>query len=141
MMEIVNTIYVTYTIQLTDVNDNTPLCTMGVFYGELIESSIGVRILTVSATDADADGAQSILFWLDGSNDSLPFTVTADNGEIFSAEQLDLEKQEVYTFIVLAVDQGLYPKRTASCNVSELIRSLHLRRLLFYPLWTLFSLG
>ena len=121
MVEITNTIYVTYTIQLTDVNDNTPVCTLTLFTGFLTESFEGVKILTVSATDEDGDGIQGIKFGLDGSNDSLPFEINAFNGELFNTETLDLETQEFYSFIVLAVDQGLYPKRTASCYVSIIL--------------------
>ena len=132
MMEIVNTIYVIYTIQLTDINDNTPVCTLALFTGQLIESSINTIILEVSATDRDIDGIQNIRFWLDGSNDSLPFEVNNFNGEVISSIPLDLETQEVYTFIVLAVDQGLYPQRTGSCNVSIFTQILLYRTHIIY---------
>ena len=116
MMELINTIYVTYTVQLIDVNDNTPMC--GNFTGSVTESTVNVRILQVMAMDIDGGGAQPILFMIEPSNDSIPFDVTSGNGELFNRLSLDLEVQEFYRFTVLAIDQGISPARIGRCPVS-----------------------
>ena len=119
-MEVINTVNVTYTIQLIDINDNAPVCVMDLFEGLLEESTVNVKILEVVATDRDGLGGQSITYMVEPSNDSIPFSITSNNGELFNEISLDLEAQEVYRFIVLAIDEGIAPSRTASCNVSKL---------------------
>ena len=118
MMEVINMVYVNYTIRLIDVNDNTPMCDKVLFAGLLEESTVNVKILEVAASDRDG---QNIVYMVEPSNDSIPFSVTPNNGELFNDVSLDLETQEVYSFIVLAIDEGIAPKRTASCNVSTFI--------------------
>ena len=123
MMEVINTVYAIYTIQLIDINDNAPICLQALFEGALQESTVNVKILDVVASDIDGLGVQMIVYRIQPSNDSIPFSVTPSNGELSNDISLDLETQQVYSFIVLAIDEGIAPKRTASCNVSTILSS------------------
>lgn len=105
----------TVTIHISDENDNRPVFTSATYTTSLSEnSSIGVTVLNVSATDLDIGSNAAITYSIlhTGLNDSsLFFTINSTTGVIKLAKSLDFETVKVHRFVVLATDGGRIPLR------------------------------
>ncbi len=102
------------TLSLTDVNDNPPLFSDSVYIQSVSESiPSGSRVLTVSATDADAGLNKQFSFSLSGSS---TFAINSSSGEIYTSTSLDRESLSFYSFQVLATDFGS-PELSSSASV------------------------
>jgi hypothetical protein len=97
-------------------NDNTPTFSRSVYVANIIENSlVGEAVTQVRATHVDHSRIQ---YNLDGVEDS-SFRIDSTTGVIYSANFLDRETTSVYSFRVLAVDNGDPPKTgTASVTIN-----------------------
>ena len=105
----------TVTIHISDENDNRPVFTSSTYATSLYEnSSIGMTVLNVSATDLDIGSNAAITYSIvhTGLNDSsLFFAINSSTGVITLAKSLDYETDKVHRFVVLATDGGRIPLR------------------------------
>uniref|UniRef100_A0A8C3M909 Uncharacterized protein n=1 Tax=Geospiza parvula TaxID=87175 RepID=A0A8C3M909_GEOPR len=96
-------------INVTDLNDNPPVFSKGVYEARVAENlPAGSLVLRVQATDADA-GTNGRVFYsfsnVPGTIRAL-FTVDRDSGEVRTAGPLDFEEKNKYIFGLEAKDGG-----------------------------------
>ncbi|XP_051559265.1 protocadherin Fat 1a [Myxocyprinus asiaticus] len=108
----------TVNINLTDVNDNSPVFNQDIFSAVISEDAeLGKTVLTVMADDADGPSCNQVRFSIIDGNQGSPFTIDPVRGEVKVARQLDREKTSGYTLMVLASDNGR-PARSSSATVN-----------------------
>ncbi|XP_059170799.1 protocadherin Fat 1-like isoform X3 [Physella acuta] len=101
----------TVNVKVEDVNDNPPVFGSLSYTHTLSESaSIGSRVLTVNATDADSGANALVYFSLapvsPGRRDLEHFQINTETGEITLKKILDHEVQKEYKMLVVAKDNG-----------------------------------
>lgn len=108
------TLNVTVRIEVTDVNDNSPVFT-GLPYRRTVaeNAAVGQEILTVTATDGDAGPNGQVTYTLSGST---PFNVSSVDGVVSLKAGVNYETQCMYTFDVTATDGG-DPSRSTIARV------------------------
>ncbi|XP_041951368.1 protocadherin Fat 1a isoform X1 [Alosa sapidissima] len=108
----------TVNINLTDVNDNSPLFSQAVYSAVVSEDSeLGKTVVVVMADDADGPSFNQVRYSIIDGNQGNPFTIDAVRGEVKVARALDREKTSGYTLTVLASDSGNTP-RSSSATVN-----------------------
>ncbi|XP_036372790.1 protocadherin Fat 1a isoform X3 [Megalops cyprinoides] len=108
----------TVNINLTDVNDNSPVFSQGVYAAVVSEDAEpGRTVVAVVAEDADGPSNNHIHYSIVGGNQGSPFTIDPVKGEVKVARQLDREKISGFTLTVLASDNGT-PPRSSSATVN-----------------------
>uniref|UniRef100_A0A673FKX3 FAT atypical cadherin 1a n=1 Tax=Sinocyclocheilus rhinocerous TaxID=307959 RepID=A0A673FKX3_9TELE len=101
----------TVNINLTDVNDNSPIFNQDIYSAVISEDAeLGKTVLTVSHRN-------QVHFSIIDGNQGSPFTIDPIRGEVKVARQLDREKTSGYTLTVLASDNG-NPARSSSATVN-----------------------
>uniref|UniRef100_A0A9J7YL98 FAT atypical cadherin 1a n=1 Tax=Cyprinus carpio carpio TaxID=630221 RepID=A0A9J7YL98_CYPCA len=101
----------TVNINLTDVNDNSPIFNQDIYSAVISEDAeLGKTVLTVSHRN-------QVRFSIIDGNQGSPFTIDPIRGEVKVARQLDREKTSGYTLTVLASDNGS-PARSSSATVN-----------------------
>ncbi|XP_067464274.1 protocadherin Fat 3 [Thunnus thynnus] len=106
-------------ITIEDANDNTPVFSRP-FYDIAINESllVGTVVLVVSAVDDDKGENGYVTHTISGEQ-SLPFTIDQDSGEVRITRDLDFESSDdIYTFTVRASDWGSPYRRENEVNVS-----------------------
>ncbi|KAM7398079.1 hypothetical protein PAMA_006109 [Pampus argenteus] len=106
-------------ITIEDANDNTPVFSK-TFYDIAINESlpVGTVVLVVSALDDDKGENGYVTHTISGEQ-SLPFTIDQDSGEVRITRDLDFESSDdIYTFAVRASDWGSPYRRENEVNVS-----------------------
>ncbi|XP_028816561.1 protocadherin gamma-A11-like [Denticeps clupeoides] len=101
------------TVDVLDINDNTPVFTQDSYSVTLDENSpVGTTVMQVNATDAD-DGANGEVFYMFGNDVKGKlqrfFDLNSNTGEILVKENIDFEKQKHFEFDIKASDRGLSP--------------------------------
>ncbi|KAJ8416521.1 hypothetical protein AAFF_G00358090 [Aldrovandia affinis] len=105
----------TVNINVTDVNDNSPVFSQNVYAAVVSEDSdLGKSIVNVMARDADGPSSNHVHYSIVNGNQGSPFTIDAVKGEVKVARQLDREKVSGYTLTVLASDNGNPPKSSSA---------------------------
>ncbi|KAM8851698.1 cadherin-5 [Synchiropus picturatus] len=111
-----------FVVQVTDINDNSPVFT-GVFNGSIMErSSIGTKVIEVRATDADdpttANG--ELRYSLINSGDLSAFEIDSISGMIScKTNSLDRETRSKYVVVVKAQDmRGMASGSTGTTSVT-----------------------
>ncbi|XP_051275356.1 protocadherin gamma-A3-like [Dicentrarchus labrax] len=111
----------TFNVKVSDVNDNAPVFTQGVYDAFITENnSPGVSVLTVRAQDPDENQNARISYILDvndigGSPVSQYVSVNAESGVVHVVRSFDYEQIKQLVFVVKAQDGGSPP---LSSNVS-----------------------
>ncbi|TRY88066.1 hypothetical protein DNTS_000045, partial [Danionella cerebrum] len=108
----------TVNINLTDVNDNSPVFNQDIYSAVISEDAeLGKTVLTVMADDADGASSNQVHFSIIDGNQGSPFSIDPVGGEVKVARQLDREKTSGYTLTVLASDNGS-PARSSSATIN-----------------------
>uniref|UniRef100_A0A8C1VE31 FAT atypical cadherin 1a n=1 Tax=Cyprinus carpio TaxID=7962 RepID=A0A8C1VE31_CYPCA len=108
----------TVNINLTDVNDNSPVFSQDIYSAVISEDAeLGKAVLTVMADDADGPSSNQVRFSIIDGNQGSLFTIDPIRGEVKVARQLDREKTSGYTLTVMASDNGS-PARSSSSTVN-----------------------
>lgn len=98
-------------VNVADVNDNSPSFTKAVYYKEVPENTaIGTMVLKVSATDPDAGPNGQVTYsFFDQTAKSYGsiFRVEPSTGQIFTKDNLDYESVKSYSLTVQAKDGGI----------------------------------
>ncbi|XP_051903998.1 protocadherin-16-like [Hippocampus zosterae] len=107
---------VTVEVRVLDVNDNAPDFGRSAYSAEVSEDAVvGSPVLTVSATDADANG--KLLYFLSPEAGGA-FAVDEHAGRITTSASLDRERQASYSFRVFAADLSPASSRNSSAQVT-----------------------
>ncbi|CAJ0940669.1 unnamed protein product [Ranitomeya imitator] len=94
-------------IKVKDENDNPPVFTLPVIGLSFIENNPpGTELTKISATDADS-GRNAELSYMLGPNAPSIFNLDRRTGILTAVRKLDREKQDRYTFTVIARDNGM----------------------------------
>ncbi|XP_040122440.1 protocadherin-11 X-linked [Oryx dammah] len=94
-------------IKLKDENDNAPVFTQPFVSLSVPENnSPGTQLTKISATDADT-GRNAEIHYLLGMDAPSEFNLDHRTGILTAVKKLDREKQEKYSFTVLAKDNGM----------------------------------
>ena len=106
----------TVNIMVTDVNDNSPSFDNDTYSVDVSEAgSIGTTLFRAIATDEDATAPNNqITISLSGPGSSL-FAVAQD-GVVSLTQGLDFETQQMYSFMIMAVDGG-NPSLTGTADI------------------------
>ncbi|CAD5114116.1 DgyrCDS3263 [Dimorphilus gyrociliatus] len=118
----------TATVSVTDVNDNTPSCTLNKFYATANENSAAdTNVIDLSTTCTDGDHTSSganvaLNFAITGGDDSgsNKFKIGSASGLIqTTANQLDFETTKIYALVIRLVDgtPGAAGTNTATTTV------------------------
>ncbi|KAG8448406.1 hypothetical protein GDO86_015485 [Hymenochirus boettgeri] len=93
-------------IKIKDENDNAPIFTLPLIGLSFIENnSPGTELTKISATDADS-GRNAELSYMLGPNAPTIFNLDRRTGILTAVRKLDREKQDRYSFTVIAKDNG-----------------------------------
>ncbi|XP_007565967.1 protocadherin gamma-B1-like [Poecilia formosa] len=99
---------VTLTLQISDVNDNTPVFERSSYEAYIVENNTpGVSVFTVKATDADWNQNARVSYILEASSvNGVPvssyISVSADSGVIHAVRSFDYEQIKDFQFCVKA---------------------------------------
>ncbi|XP_020495271.2 protocadherin Fat 4 [Labrus bergylta] len=105
-------------VQVTDVNDNSPVFTSNSVTSSVPEDTeVGHNVTVVSATDKDSGFNKEIRYSLKGGEGR--FSVDPLSGMVSVAAELDRETKAEYNLLVVAEDQG---RPTRSATASLLLR-------------------
>ena len=104
------------TVSVTDINDNSPQFTQDIYAVSVPEdSSPGLTILTVNATDADSSSNAAVTYSLTGGSNA--FTINQTTGAISTFQLLDFETTQSTELTVIARDGG-QPVLSSSVQVT-----------------------
>ena len=107
----------TFSITLTDINDNSPIFSDPFYANSLLENlPPGQEVFPAGATDADL-GLNALItysFQLTDETGGNPFAIDSDTGLITTISSLDCEQRSVYFFTITAQDMGSPDRRTTT---------------------------
>ena len=107
----------TVTIQLLDINDNTPIFSTDPIHGSVVEhSSLHTPIVTILATDADLGSNAEITYSIIGGNTQQMVELNLNSGVISVSGDIDRERLASFSLTVQASDAG-DPSRSATAEV------------------------
>uniref|UniRef100_A0AAY5KXV4 Cadherin domain-containing protein n=1 Tax=Esox lucius TaxID=8010 RepID=A0AAY5KXV4_ESOLU len=115
----------TLTVQISDVNDNSPEFSQNPIELYLVENNTpGVFIFSVSATDKDSNENAAISYHIvreATQNDMASFlNINSDNGHISALKSFDFESLKTFQFQVVATDSGT-PSLSSNVTVNVFI--------------------
>uniref|UniRef100_A0A3Q1FW44 Cadherin domain-containing protein n=1 Tax=Acanthochromis polyacanthus TaxID=80966 RepID=A0A3Q1FW44_9TELE len=104
----------TFTIHISDVNDNCPQFSHNPLQFYLVENNLaGASIFAVSAKDNDANENAAISYHIVREHEVTSFlNVNSDNGHITALRSFDFETLKTFQFQVVASDKGPVPLTT-----------------------------
>ncbi|XP_048580487.1 cadherin-23-like isoform X2 [Nematostella vectensis] len=101
------------TINIQDVNDNTPVLTSSTYTASVPENQPpGQSVLKISVFDPDHAGNGQVAFTVNNNK----FTVNDTSGVLYTTHVLDRETKASYQLTITATDKGS-PARSSSVNV------------------------
>ncbi|XP_062837544.1 protocadherin Fat 1 isoform X2 [Anolis carolinensis] len=114
---------VTVNINVTDINDNTPVFSQDTYTAVISEDAeVEQSVVTVMAADSDGPLNSHIRYSIIDGNQENQFTIDPTLGEVKVAKLLDREKISGYTLTVQASDNGNPPginTTTVNIDVSD----------------------
>ncbi|XP_039632249.1 protocadherin-10-like [Polypterus senegalus] len=112
----------TIPLNLLDVNDNAPSFSRASYEIPIPENNIpGSLLCSITANDPDAALNGALKYSIEEKNDlnktfTKYFSINSENGNIYSMQSFDYEKQTLYTFEVVAKDSGT-PQLSSSVTI------------------------
>ena len=114
------------TIQLSDINDNSPQFVDEPSSISLPENTpINTFILDASATDADLGANAEVIYSLTSDTSSLPFSIDPSTGAVTTITTLDREQIDFYTITVTARDNGTLSRLMSSFIVNVTVTDVN----------------
>ena len=114
------------TIQLMDINDNSPQFVDEPSSISLPENiPINTFILDGSATDADLGANGEVSYSLTSDTSSLPFSIDPSTGAVTTIATLDREEVDFYTITVTATDNGTLSRLMSSFVVNVTVTDIN----------------
>ena len=107
-------------INIIDVNDETPTFISPYFEANVMEtSSIGTSVLQVQAIDKDVGSNAKINYSIISGNVDNVFDIDKDLGFIYLSKPLNARQQSEYYLVIKATDKGMPPlSSTANVHIS-----------------------
>ncbi|XP_041800718.1 protocadherin alpha-3-like [Chelmon rostratus] len=114
--------YKTLSIQISDVNDNSPHFQQNPLQFYLVENNVaGASIFSVSATDNDVNDNAAISYRIARGNDVTSFlNINSETGQISALKSFDFETVKTFQFQVVATDSGT-PSLSSNVTVNVFI--------------------
>ena len=114
------------TIQLLDINDNSPQFVNEPSSISLPENTpINTFIIDASATDADLGANGEVSYSLTSDMSSLPFSIDPLTGSVTTITTLDREQTDFYTITVTASDNGTLSRLMSSFIVNVTVTDVN----------------
>ncbi|XP_021248692.1 protocadherin Fat 4-like isoform X2 [Numida meleagris] len=114
----INSDYATVFIQVTDVNDNSPVFGITNTIINVLENTpAGTSVTSVTATDVDTGFNGLVVYTLKGAEGKMDIDAS---GLILLTKELDRETQDIYNLAVIASDQG-QPSLSAVLNLTVVV--------------------
>jgi len=118
-----NTGSATYTVLLSDENDNDPVIQNTPYDTSISEDTpVNTVVFSISATDADANQNSILTYSISGGNTNTDFRIDSGSGLIQVSNTLDRETTDQYLLEVTVVDAGATPRSaivTATVTVTD----------------------
>ena len=113
-------------INVTNVNDNSPMFTMDLYTATVTEGSdVGTFIINVTATDADLGLPGEVRYDIVSGNVGDAFIINITNGNItVNNNNIDREVISEYTLIIRAQDR-VAPRRSDTSTVSITVKDIN----------------
>ncbi|XP_075066082.1 protocadherin gamma-C5-like isoform X30 [Mixophyes fleayi] len=116
------------TINVLDINDNSPVFNQSVYKVSLKENlPLKTVLLTLNVTDLDDGANGEIQFYFDDHTSESArelFALNEDSGEIYINGMVDFEETNIYELSIKAVDKGI-PKLEGNCLVQVEIEDVN----------------
>ncbi|XP_035824656.1 protocadherin Fat 3 [Aplysia californica] len=97
----------TLTVEVNDVNDNTPKFESSIYFVSISENAIvGTTIITLTATDLDSAAFGPVAQSIVSGNTDGDFAIDPVSGIVRQVKLLDRERTDSYTLILKATDQN-----------------------------------
>lgn len=121
----IRTATATVTIQVVDVNDNSPVFTASLYIGEVKENLANAPVMQVSAEDKDSDAFGKVIYSL--SNSTKYFKIDPNSGVVSTSSPLDFEelKNPEIRLLVQARDNDVDLSNRRTSTATLLIRCLN----------------
>ncbi|XP_018607248.2 protocadherin alpha-8-like isoform X19 [Scleropages formosus] len=115
----------TVRVELSDINDNSPVFTRSPYTFYLLENNEpGASIFTISASDADENENALVSYSFANVNTGRSVTsflnINHDNGNIYAMKSFDFESMKTFQFQVIAKDSGT-PSLSSNVTVKVFI--------------------
>uniref|UniRef100_A0A671PD09 Protocadherin 2 alpha b 1 n=1 Tax=Sinocyclocheilus anshuiensis TaxID=1608454 RepID=A0A671PD09_9TELE len=116
----------TITVQISDVNDNSPAFSLSPYAFYVMENNIpGKSLFSVSASDRDLDENAVVHYniWRDPGDENKYasfININSENGEIYALKSFDFETVQMFQFQVVATDSGT-PSLSSNVTVNVFI--------------------
>lgn len=112
-------------VVVEDVNDNPPVFHAAPYRDTVPENEpINNTVVTVQAQDRDGGLNSKLVYSIVNPDNTLPFWIDSTTGDIKVKSELDREKQDSYSFVVKAKDQGT-PVLSDTASVFLTIRDVN----------------
>ena len=122
------------TIQIINVNDNTPIFQNTPYSTTVLENSdANTLVIPVMATDADLGDHGMVDYFIRGGNFNNSFSIDQSNGRITVRNNIDRERVQSFDLVVEARDRGTPLRRSARATVSIRIRDENDNPPVFFP--------
>ncbi|XP_033823988.1 protocadherin Fat 1a isoform X1 [Periophthalmus magnuspinnatus] len=117
-------------IQVKDLNDNKPVFESDPYEAIVVENlPSGTQVIQVKANDLDSGTNGHVVYSLDPKQKSQEiselFAVNSETGWITTLKELDREKVDEYTIVVLATDQGDKIQHVTSTQVDVTVADVN----------------
>ncbi|XP_050983305.1 protocadherin alpha-8-like isoform X9 [Labeo rohita] len=116
----------TITVQVSDVNDNSPEFSLSPYAFYVMENNIpGKSLFSVSASDRDLNENAVVHYniWRESGDENKYasfININSENGEIYALKSFDFETVKMFQFHVLATDSGT-PSLSSNVTVNVFI--------------------
>lgn len=99
--------YKSVPVHLTDLNDNPPVFSKGIYDVRINENvPVNTPLIRLKVTDKDEGKNAQVFLEIVGGNEGGEFKINPESGVLYTAVKLDYEQKSLYSLTVSAIDQG-----------------------------------
>lgn len=106
-------------VDVYPVNTLPPVFSQDVYLSSIPETAApGSDVTTVIAPDGDTNTTQGVSYVFLSGNDRGDFFISSESGEVTTAKELDFLRQNFYSLVVMATDNGRPVTMTATATIN-----------------------
>ena len=106
-------------IDVYPVNTLPPIFSQSTYLASIPETATpGSDVMTVIAVDGDTNTSAGVSFVLLSGNEEGDFLISPDSGEVTTTKELDFLRQNVYSLVIMATDNGRPVTMTATATIN-----------------------